>query len=141
MKDQISVGDFCLYDPENTTKKLDTDVRVVKVVGKKAFGRVFYVVPVDSNFSRNIAPVEVRERMLKKMSENPEENVIIRYPANIPIFSQTDTKILADIAMYALKNASDLSLTDEDMLKISSLVQKVKFYAEIAENYRPNIEG
>lgn len=137
----IEVGQFYLYDKDNEYNRVDSDIPVVKVASKsKVFFRptilVYPVIP-GRGVVTNQPFYLTHEGMISKMSNNPADNVIIRYPANIPVFSIDDTNVISKAFMYALNHANDCKLSEQEVLKMSTLVQKVKFYAEISEKYRP----
>lgn len=141
----IEVGKYYLYDKDNENNRIDTDICVVKVISK---GRKFYkpmiqVYPVIAG-KPEATPVPFYiydERKLSEMSDNPADNVVIRYPANVPSFSMDDVNVISKVFMYALNHVADCKLTDQEVLKMSTMVQKIKFYTEISEKYRPYDTG
>lgn len=137
----IEVGKFYLYDKDNSCRRIDSDINVVKVLDKNRFlfrtyVRICPVMP-DKGVCLEHSFVIENEEMLSKMNSNPAENVVIRYPSDAPVFSSDDCVVMSKAFMYALKNAKDCKLSEGEVLKMSSIVQKVKFYAELSEKYRP----
>ena len=134
----IEIGKCYLYDPDNEHKLLDTDMIEIVVTDKRKGFLTNTIIgnPVILREGIIDREIPVDEGSLKEMSENPIDNVVVRYPANIPVFSSEDALILANISTFAISHQAESHLTEDMMIKISSLVQKVKFYAEIAETYK-----
>lgn len=141
----IEVGKCYLYDKDNENNRIDTDISVVKVLskGRRFYKLVIQVCPIIAG-KPEATPMPFyiySERKLSEMSDNPADNVVIRYPANVPAFSMDDVNIISKVFMYALNHVAECKLTDQEVLKMSTMVQKVKFYAEISEKYRPYDTG
>lgn len=141
-KKNIVVGECYLFDKDNTERQLENGVNVVIVsdIVKRLFhSPLIHVHPV--NKFGQIAygkTYVVKGELLTPMSNDKSDNVVIRYPSSIPTFSMDDTALLTNIAMKVMARHSDGSdvLHEDDIIRLGSLVQKVKFYAEIAERYR-----
>lgn len=140
----IQIGGCYLFDKDNTGMRIDGDINVVKVVSKTRglFRAAISVYPIvaDKGECPNNTFVISKEEILSEMNSNPAENVIIRYPSDIPVFSDDDCAVMAKAFKYALDHINDSMLTEAEVLKMSAIVQKVKFYATISEKYRPTAE-
>lgn len=138
---EIRQGEYYLFDKDNTCNRIDTDIAVVRVVSKSRglFRPSIVVYPLmpDKGDCEDNPFTITNEELLTKMSDNPSENIIIRYPSNLPVFSADDCMVMSKAFMYALNHSADCNLSDAEMIRMSSIVQKAKFYAEISEKYRP----
>ena len=132
---KVSVGEVYIFDQLNTLKQMETGVNFVKVIGKSFF-RVD-VVPCNIFGESSDQPFKTGAEMLMPISENKADNIIIRYPLNSPVFTLDDASLLSEIAIFTVKNVEKTKLTEADCIHLTGLLQKVKFYAELNEKYKP----
>lgn len=140
MRKNIEVGKNYLFDPKNEAKQLESGVSVIKVLEahRRFLKKIYTVCPVmdesESGVLINSSFVTTEER-LEIMSNNPNDNVIIRYPVDIPTFSIEDVVLLANISMKIMELYKDgkYPMDDDMVIRMGALVNKIKFYAEISE--------
>ena len=135
-----------IFDPANTQRALEISTRVVQAVRKRKplFSKGLVTVIPYNNYNGNIMTqnkFEIGADLLMPMSDNVTKNVIIRYPADLPAFSMNDVAILGKIGHIAAMHAKEFNLDDNELLMITGLLSKLKFYADITEGYRPDVEG
>lgn len=135
-----------LFDPANTQNALEISTKVVQAVNKRKplFSKGIVTVIPYNNYNGNsmiLNRFDVGADLLMPMSDNITKNVLIRYPADLPAFSANDVAILGKIGHFAAVNAKEFDLNDDELLMITGLISKVKFYADITEGYRPSALG
>ncbi len=135
---EIEINKRYLFDKHNVLGQRETDIAVVEVVGisKHFFKRTFTCKPITTTVSRLFKP---EERFMVEDSNlfdelKPEDNIIIRYPSDIPVFNSNDMIILDKMANL-VTNDPDIgaNFTASELACILSLVNKVHFYSKRPE--------
>ena len=141
----LEIGQLYIYDPLNTKGQYEEGVKIVKI---KDIRRYFiftvyaecipYIAVTNTFDETNILRVSDPE-LIQPIDSNPEKNIVVRYPSDLPAFSEYDVHLLAKVAHeMATKFFDQSDLNEQELLVLTGLLTKVKFYAEITERYRPN---
>ena len=137
----IQKSETYLFDPKNTMSQTEIGFTMAKALQTPTSN-------IISLIFRNKVPVNLfADNKIKALSGftdkvyeiNPEvlepmngENVIIRYPEDVPVFSNNDIMILTKMAKIV---TSDKSVGDkfsvEEIVKLMALVEKVRFYGQM----------
>ena len=141
---EIEEGKCYLYDTENTVGQYEDGINIVKVLSKHKFFFIQYVICAPYSMSLNSFNMNYLMKvsdlsLIEPMDNNPGKNILIRYPSDLPAFSDYDVQLLAKVSNeMATKFFTESDLTEQELLVLAGLLTKVKFYADVTERYRPN---
>ena len=112
----LEIGQCYIYDPLNTKGQYEEGVKIVRIKDI----RRYFIFTVYAECE-------------------PYMNVIVRYPSDLPAFSDYDVHLLAKVTNeMAVKFFDQSDLSEQELLTLTGLINKIKFYADITEKYRPN---
>lgn len=143
----INIGELYLVDRYNEAfKQFERGVNVIKVESKRRnillqptiTGRIIDRDGNPVSGERGLINIMDIEK-LEPVSSNPMDNIIIRYPLNSPTFSSFDVELLGKVLGYAVNKNEEIGLSDQDMICLTALLSKIKFYSSISETHRPII--
>lgn len=138
---EVEVGKFYLYDVNNRSKQMEHGIGIVKVdeVPKAVpfmptpFIKCHTVHMVTGEEEPDIK-VELKSTMLTPIDPDVRKNVLIRYPADLPVFSQTDIIAIRDV-LHILENAlGNKSETSMAIAKVNALKAKIEFYESLSNS-------
>lgn len=141
----LEIGQCYIYDPLNTKGQYEEGVKIVKIKNiRRYFIFTVYAecepyIAATGKFDRDHLMKVSDSELLQPINENPEKNVIVRYPSDLPAFSDYDVHLLAKVTNeMAVKFFDQSDLSEQELLTLTGLINKIKFYADITEKYRPN---
>lgn len=141
--EDVRVNENYIYDKDNTLNQLECGVNVVQVIriNKGYFGFNRYIKVVPMNMQGEPMPNQAFQTSEELLSPMGQENIIVRYPTDLPAFSIFDTQIVAKVAQYSALHQKEFDLSDQELLLLTGVLNKINFYARISEEYRPDIGG
>lgn len=135
---EIEIGKRYLFDKHNVCGQRETEITVVEItdIQKRFFKRVYECKPISTTISRPFGEEERFPMDDPNLFDElkPEENVVIRYPTDMPVFNSNDMIILDKMANL-VTNDPDIgaNFTASELACILSLVNKVHFYSKRPE--------
>lgn len=144
-KSDLNEGEIYIYDKDNHFNQLELGIKLVKLVKKpKIFSNICKVVPLkrDGKEANIVLNVEANE-LSNFDTENLNNNVVVRYPQDIPSFSSLDFIALKTLLIYLREDESlQAKLGDQEILALRTMLDKVEFYAQLSSDNSPiHIEG
>lgn len=131
----IRPGDVCILDPNNDFKLTSDKINYVKVVGI-ALGGVIRSTSIYKCIICDRKGKILNETVLnipgKQLIPNGShgDNVIIRYPKDIPVFSKEDLSFLKELFDKYKEQSSN-----EDNVRLAKIIAKVEFFVTTIREY------
>ena len=147
----IQLGDYLVFDPTNKNRQLEVGINVVQVhkIEKKFLRYHVYTFAIDNDSGNPNTTTGLDFKsdlrgevpMLEKLI--PKNTVIIRYPDNMPVISEADCQIVAKMAGILFGGpCPNLDVfTDEEVLRVNTVIRKMNFYSKITEHYKNVYSG
>lgn len=139
-KKDLKVRELYIYDPDNYFRCIDMSIKLVRMVETPRFlSNTCVVSPINTDGTTNEFRLNVEVDHLAVFDPiNPNNNVVVRYPSDMPTFNQIDYLVFSKLAK-TIVNSEKLyeGFSPEEMIVLNTMLDKIKFYAELAYINQP----